>query len=251
MPHSEFKASSFRTPSPAATCSRSRRRAPARRSPLRCRSSSGSKPSDGRPSGLVLVPTRELAAQVAAELGDDRPRLRPARGRCLRRHLDRLAGEGVPRRAHPRRHTRPPAGPDRAPDRLARRRPDAHPRRGRPDARHGLPAPGRPDRRPPAQAAPDDVLLGDARRQGRRARAGVHAEPVPLRGAVDRRPGAGRDRPPVRAGHGRQQGRDARGAARAGQRARARLRAHEARRRPARPEARAPQRARRSRCTAT
>ena len=31
------------------------------------------KPSDGRPSGLVLVPTRELAAQVAAELGTIAP----------------------------------------------------------------------------------------------------------------------------------------------------------------------------------
>jgi ATP-dependent RNA helicase RhlE len=31
------------------------------------------KPSDGRPSGLILVPTRELAAQVAAELGTIAP----------------------------------------------------------------------------------------------------------------------------------------------------------------------------------
>ena len=51
--------------------------------------------SDARPSGLVLVPTRELAAQVTAEIGTIAPRARPTgRGR-LRRRLDLSAGQGL------------------------------------------------------------------------------------------------------------------------------------------------------------
>ena len=56
------------------------------------------------------------------------------------------------------------------------------PRRGRPDARHGLPAPGRQARPPAAAQPPDDVLLGHARRRGRRARPRLHEQPLALRG---------------------------------------------------------------------
>ena len=56
----------------------------------------------------------------------------------------------------------------------ARARPDPRPRRGRPDARHGLQAPRRPDRRADPEGPPDAVLLGDARGRGRQARQGLH-----------------------------------------------------------------------------
>ena len=49
------------------TSSSARRPGRARRSPSRCRSSSARRPPTARPSALVLVPTRELAAQVTEE----------------------------------------------------------------------------------------------------------------------------------------------------------------------------------------
>ena len=58
---------------------------------------------------------------------------------------------------------------------LARRSPAPRARRGRPDARHGLPARGRPHRRPVPARPPDAVLLGHARRRGRPRRPRVHA----------------------------------------------------------------------------
>ena len=62
------RTSSSRTRSPASTSSPSRRRAPARRSPSGCRSSSAPPRGSAYPGALVLVPTRELALQVAADI---------------------------------------------------------------------------------------------------------------------------------------------------------------------------------------
>ena len=128
---------------------------------------------------------------------------------------------------------------------VARRRRGARARRGRPHARHGLQAAGRPARPQAARRPADDVLLGDARRRGRRARAPLHALPGPLRGRAAGRAPHRRRRPSLRPGHAGQQGLDARRAAAAGRaRSRARLRAHEGRRRPARREAAPPRRRR-------
>ena len=60
--------------------------------------------SDPRPSALILVPTRELAAQVAAELETIAPAAQPEGGGGLRRHLDPRPGEEGARGPHPRRH---------------------------------------------------------------------------------------------------------------------------------------------------
>ena len=160
------------------------------------------RPTASRPS-LVLVPTRELAAQVAGEL-----------------ELDRQAEEACasqPSTAAPRsssqakrargahildRHARPPPGSDRAPAGLARPRPDARPRRGRPDARHGLQAPGRPDRPPAARAT--------ARRCSSRRRSTARSASSPARTRATRRASrrscptderAGRGRAHLRLGH--------------------------------------------------
>ena len=76
-------------------------------------------------------------------------------------------------RRHPRRHPGPARGPDRARRGLAGADPRPRPRRGRPDARHGLPPRRRPDRRRDPARSPDPLLLGDPR--GRRR----HASPPP------------------------------------------------------------------------
>ena len=107
-------------------------------------------------------------------------------------------------------------------------------------------------RRVPARA-PDDAVLGDARRRGRRARPRVHAQPEPVRG---RAPGAREDGDGVvehtfvsvtADGQARPADRAARGRARP----RARLRPHQARRRAASPRSSRGAASRRSRCTAT
>ena len=56
------------------------------------------------------------------------------------------------------------------------RRADLRPGRGRPHARHGVPAAGGPDRAAPAEGPPDDVLLRHARRRGGPHRRGLHAQ---------------------------------------------------------------------------
>ena len=75
-------------------------------------------PADGEPSALVLVPTRELAAQVAAELEllAKRKNLRVAAVYGGATDLEPV--EGRPRGAHPGRNAGPAAGPRRAPARL-------------------------------------------------------------------------------------------------------------------------------------
>ena len=119
-----------------------------------------------RPAALVLVPTRELAAQVAGELDALAPGAAPC-GRRLRRRSDRRPGQAGTRRAHPRRDAGSAERPARAQGRRPRRRAHPRPRRGRSHARHGLQAAGRPDRPQRAEQAADHVLLGDARQRGR------------------------------------------------------------------------------------
>ncbi len=97
-------------------------------------------PGAGDTSALVLAPTRELAGQIVDELRS----IADARGlqdrRRLRRRRLRPADQGGATRRHPRRHPGPARGPDRPRRRLARAGPHPRPRRGRPDARHGLQA---------------------------------------------------------------------------------------------------------------
>ncbi len=98
------------------------------------------------PRGLVLVPTRELALQVADVLIPLGHSLRISvmtvyGGVALGRQIDRLA----PRRRHRRRHPRPADRPDGARRVHAGRCLGHGPRRGRPYGRPGLPAVGDPD----------------------------------------------------------------------------------------------------------
>ena len=126
-----------------------------------------------------------------------RPRARAARHRGLRRrrpgqagqgrrHLARAGGDSGPARG-PARARRVHAGPD----------PDADPRRGRPDARHGLSPRDRPDRRRLPAEASDAVLLGHARRRSRthrqplRARSGDPPSTARRHGAPTRRSSTG------------------------------------------------------------
>ena len=102
----------------------------------------------------------------------DRACARAPRDSRLRRRRPASSRHGRRPLAHPRRDPRSPRGPARARRLHARRDPDARPRRGRPDARHGLSPGGRPDRRAVPGDAPDAVLLGDARRRGRAASRG-------------------------------------------------------------------------------
>ena len=145
---------------------------------------------------LVLVPTRELAAQVAEELGCRRP----ARSSFASRPCT-AACRSARRRSARRPRTSSIATPGRLEDLISRRLVSLdrveHPRarRSRPDARHGLPAAGRQDRRARAPRAPDDVLLGDARRRGRAVGRIVHAERVAVRGRAAAERAERRDRP--------------------------------------------------------
>ena len=125
----------------------------------------------------------------------------------LRRHLDRAAGQAGPGGTDPRRHTGPAVRPDRAAPDLALRGARARPRRGRPDARHGLPAAGRQDPSGRSREPADDAVLRDARGAGPGTGAAVHVQPVPLPRRSAGRGEAGRRRPRLRPGHTRGQAR--------------------------------------------
>ena len=110
--------------------------------------------NDRRPAALILAPTRELASQIVEDI-------RPlAHARALKIAAV-YGGVGIVKQAraaaqrpHRRGHPRSPGGPP--PARRPDPRPRAHPRprRGRPHARHGLQARGRPHRGPvPAPSA--------------------------------------------------------------------------------------------------
>ena len=128
-----------------------------------------------KPLGLVLVPTRELALQVADVLEP----VAQATGRRGARRLRRRLASAADRRAEARcRRRRRHAAAAHRPVEGERDRPqrgqDRRPRRGRPDGRRRLHAAGRVD---PAQvhgAAPDDAVLRDARRRRRPPRAPLH-----------------------------------------------------------------------------
>ena len=93
---------------------------------------------------LVLVPTRELAQQVTDEL-DRSPPERTVRGARLRRR----AASSQAKRARRRTSSSRPQDVWRtfSTDACSSSAPShPGPRRGRPNARHGLPASGRPDR---------------------------------------------------------------------------------------------------------
>ena len=138
-------------------------------------------PGDAHPAALVLVPTRELASQVAVEIAVARAEGR--RGRDgLRRRSDPYPGEARAACPRPGCDSRSPERPPRAQGDLARRRTNPGARRGRPHARHGLQASGRPHRAAASAHPADDVLLRDSRREGRRARARVHLGSRTLRG---------------------------------------------------------------------
>ena len=132
------------------------------------------KDSDARPSALVLAPTRELALQIV----DD---LRPiAHARALSIAAV-YGGAGIVKQARlaARAHILV-ATPGRLLDLIERRdvslepRPPARARRGRQDARHGLPPGGRQDREDDRRRAPDAAVLGDSRGRGRADRQGLH-----------------------------------------------------------------------------
>ena len=198
-------------------------------------------------SALVLAPTRELASQIVDEL-DSVARARNLRIAAVYGGVGFGPQSAAARaRRHRRRHARPARGPDRARRRLARPRPDPRPRRGRPDARHGLQAGGQPDRRPDPGRAPDPLLLGDAGGRDRQARRRLHAQAAPPHPGAARAPGNADDRASLRPRRvaGRQARPADRGARSGGRRAHARLRPHQARRGPAGQAAAQPRRRRR------
>ena len=136
--------------------------------------------ADTKPSALVLVPTRELAVQVAEEFAD----IGRTRGLQVAAAHGGTSVGAQAKAARALTSSSPrwtPGGSGEAPAHQPRRDPDPRPRRGRPHARHGLPAAGRRDRSTAAPQAADDVLLRHARRRSRRACAFVHAEPEPHR----------------------------------------------------------------------
>ncbi len=111
---------------------------------------------------LILVPTRELALQVEESVRTYGAR-RPIRSITIYGGVGFDPQVERPARRSPdrRRDARPPPRPRRpAHDRpLAGR--DPRPRRGGPDARHGLHPRHPQDPRPPAAAPPEPPLLGD------------------------------------------------------------------------------------------
>ena len=200
-------------------------------------------------SALILVPTRELASQVAQEIaGIARARgLRVARaygGASLREQIRYVAKAQIivatPGRLGDLRRPR-----CRAP----RARQDPRARRGRPHARHGLPAAGRRDRQPHPGRPPDDVLLRHAGGQDPRRAKRTRATPVATRTSrVRRRRGRSRTASCPSVGRPRRGARRPpcwRGPALAG------VRAHATRRRPAGREAQARAASVPASCTAT
>jgi hypothetical protein len=110
---------------------------------------------------LVLLPTRELADQVAQQRQALRQVHQAAQRRGVRRHGHEAADAGAQaRRRGAGGHARPPAGPHRGQERGAQPGRVRGARRGRPHAGHRLPA--RPAAHPelPAQAAHHPAVLG-------------------------------------------------------------------------------------------
>ena len=124
-----------------------------------------------RPAGADPRPDPRARGPDRRQHQDLRP-LPPAQPhRDLRRGQPVPPGQGPrPRRRHPRRHPRAPPRPDAAGLHQPGRGRGLHPRRGRPDARHGLhPRHQAGAREDPGQAS-DPLLLGDDGPEDGRAR---------------------------------------------------------------------------------
>ena len=226
-------ASSSRRPRAAATCSPARPPGRARPSPSESRSSTASRRraaprrADPRPHPRAGHPDRRRPARAS-----------PTPARCASPPSTAASGlvkQG--RDAAPRHIVVATPGPPRGPARSAAPSispgPDPGARRGRPDARHGLPPRGRPDRRRLPVLAPDAVLLGHARRRGRPRRPRLHPGPRPCTSTVPPRAA-----PPPRSSTASSPSTATRIEALIAELERerdlaARLRAHQARRRPA------------------
>ena len=118
------------------------------------------------PRVLVLVPTRELALQVEESVRTyRRPAARPL-GPDLRRRRLRAPIPRTPERAGDRRgHARPAPRSHRPADRRLLGGRGPRPRRGGPDAGHGV-HPGHPaDPRDASCGAPEPPVLGDLQRR--------------------------------------------------------------------------------------
>ena len=106
--------------SPVTTCSCVRRRGRARRSRSRCRRCGSRMPAEpGRLRCSSSPPTRELASQIVAETQPLASSQEPDRHRRVRPRRARAAGADRRTVAHPRRHPRPAARPDRPRRRLS------------------------------------------------------------------------------------------------------------------------------------
>ena len=138
--------------------------------------------------------------------GRRRPHARPADGGRLRGGVDRRTVESRGPGTHPHRHARPAGRPGPPQAGPSGPHPDPHPRRGRPDAGHGIPATGERHREAAPHRATDDVLLGDARRRRREDRPGLHEGRAQARGA-HRHPHRGGGLPQVHQGGIRREGR--------------------------------------------
>jgi superfamily II DNA/RNA helicase len=133
----------------------------------------------GFPSALVLVPTRELAAQVTAEIEP----LAKAKGLTVV-----AAYGGLPLHAQAKRAKHAHvlvATPGRLEDLAQRRLVDLSGVRSSSSTRPTgcstwAQAAGRQARAAHAEEPPDDVLLGHARRRGRQPRTRVHEQPIPF-----------------------------------------------------------------------
>ena len=140
-------------------------RAPARRPPSCCRCSSGCTPRDRAGPrvirALILTPTRELALQVEESVRTYGAQ-NPIRSTTIYGGVgfDPQVRAPARRAGDRRRHAGSAARPRRpADDRPVARR-DPRPRRGRPDARHGLHPRHPQDPRAPPGAPPEPALLG-------------------------------------------------------------------------------------------
>ncbi len=227
------------TPSPGVTCSARPRPAPARPWPSACPSSAASgRRHPAARAAWSSSPPASCATQVTAALralGEVRDlKVRAVYGGVSMDTQVVCAPEGRRRR---RRHARPSHRPDRPRRALGGRRRGARGRRSRPHGRHGLHAPGPEDPLRHQVRAPDDAVLGHARRRGQAPRRPLHGRPGVARGRrlrADRRRDGPRvpRRPPDGQGEGR-------GVDRQGRQPHTRVRAHQARRRPPRAAARA------------
>ena len=176
----------------------------------------------GKPQALIVAPTRELALQVSSDLSiaskDTGLRVLTVYGGVgYDTQLDTLAV----RRRHRRRHARSPDRPGQPPRARPLARARARARRGRRDARPGLPARRRADPADDARDPPDDAVLGHHAVGDRLAGPHPHAAPDEhprrvvvrhLDGARDRavhlpgpRPRQARDHRPDPAGRGRRE----------------------------------------------